>query len=583
MKKKILSMTLALCLTLGSAAALPQGVFTDNTFITATAETEGLFEYTILDSGSAMITKYNGMADNVTIPETLGGKPVKLIGENAFYKNENIVTVKAPSTLVNISSNAFAYCSKLKKIENLKNSKLTYINNCAFYECGNLQMKKSDFPSSIAHIGALAFYKCPKLEGIDLSNAQTIEGGAFEGCTSLTSIEAPKVTNLGASVFKDCENLQSVTLSKNLKTLTNRMFQGCRKLKNFSIPKFVTSIGDYCLYNCDNYTYIEVPPCVTNIGEYALGWRYFKTSQVTGSEQITDAIYCYEKSRAATEKYVDAGYGYQSFSVIVIDCNHTYEDEVTKEATCTESGVMTHICSQCLDKYTTEIPALGHDWSEWKVTTPATEEKDGVETRTCNRCGEVETRPVAYVPGNVIDKVNFTITEPKVGQEISYMTTSDDPDLVNAWGIIKERRRRGRIYLWYEDETALNNEDTNIFKAGKTYTAVFSIHPVSEKDTFSDKLKVTVNGKPVDDLIINSDYASFSISYTLDNDFIIGDVNGDGVINVADISKVAAHVKGKKLLTEEQQKRADVNGDGKITVTDITKIAAHVKGKKLLS
>ena len=63
---------------------------------------------------------------------------------------------------------------------------------------------------------------------------------------------------------------------------------------------------------------------------------------------------------------------------------------------------------------------------------------------------------------------------------------------------------------------------------------------------------------------------------------MLGDVNGDGKINVNDITKVAAHVKGKKILDESAKKRADVNGDGKINVNDITKIAAHVKGKKLI-
>ena len=66
------------------------------------------------------------------------------------------------------------------------------------------------------------------------------------------------------------------------------------------------------------------------------------------------------------------------------------------------------------------------------------------------------------------------------------------------------------------------------------------------------------------------------------DDFMLGDVNGDGKINVNDITKVAAHVKGKKILDESAKKRADVNGDGKINVNDITKIAAHVKGKKLI-
>ncbi|SFC74784.1 dockerin type I repeat-containing protein [Ruminococcus albus] len=61
-----------------------------------------------------------------------------------------------------------------------------------------------------------------------------------------------------------------------------------------------------------------------------------------------------------------------------------------------------------------------------------------------------------------------------------------------------------------------------------------------------------------------------------------GDVNGDGVVNVTDVVKTAAHVKGKKLLSGESLKNADVNFDGSVNVTDITRIAAFVKGKKNL-
>jgi hypothetical protein len=68
-----------------------------------------------------------------------------------------------------------------------------------------------------------------------------------------------------------------------------------------------------------------------------------------------------------------------------------------------------------------------------------------------------------------------------------------------------------------------------------------------------------------------------------DSDLRIGDVNNDGKINVTDITKVAAHIKGKRLLDDVARKRADVNHDEKINVTDITKIAAHIKGKRLLS
>ena len=60
----------------------------------------------------------------------------------------------------------------------------------------------------------------------------------------------------------------------------------------------------------------------------------------------------------------------------------------------------------------------------------------------------------------------------------------------------------------------------------------------------------------------------------------MGDINGDGKINITDITMVAAFIKGKRQLDDEAKKYADINKDGKINVTDIALVAAHVKGLK---
>ena len=60
---------------------------------------------------------------------------------------------------------------------------------------------------------------------------------------------------------------------------------------------------------------------------------------------------------------------------------------------------------------------------------------------------------------------------------------------------------------------------------------------------------------------------------------VTGDINGDGKVDVADISLVAAHIKGVKTLSEEQQFYADLKFDGKLTVTDLVKLAAYIKCK----
>ena len=63
---------------------------------------------------------------------------------------------------------------------------------------------------------------------------------------------------------------------------------------------------------------------------------------------------------------------------------------------------------------------------------------------------------------------------------------------------------------------------------------------------------------------------------------LLGDVTGDGRVNVADTSKVYSHVKGSALLTDYALACADVDGNGKINVADTSKVYSHVKGSKLL-
>lgn len=58
---------------------------------------------------------------------------------------------------------------------------------------------------------------------------------------------------------------------------------------------------------------------------------------------------------------------------------------------------------------------------------------------------------------------------------------------------------------------------------------------------------------------------------------LLGDINGDGKLAVADYGKVLRHVKGVALLTDYEFLCADINGDKKLAVADYGKILRHVK------
>lgn len=60
---------------------------------------------------------------------------------------------------------------------------------------------------------------------------------------------------------------------------------------------------------------------------------------------------------------------------------------------------------------------------------------------------------------------------------------------------------------------------------------------------------------------------------------MLGDVNGDGKINMFDAAKVVSYYTGKSTLTDAELAAADVNGDGKINMFDAAKIVAMYTGK----
>ncbi len=82
--------------------------------------------------------------------------------------------------------------------------------------------------------------------------------------------------------------------------------------------------------------------------------------------------------------------------------SHSYTSTITKEPTCTEEGVRTYTCSYDGSTYTEAIPALGHEWGNWKP-----DGKHLTHTRTCSR-GCTETKNCEYTVTTANDKDTYT-------------------------------------------------------------------------------------------------------------------------------------------------------------------------------
>ena len=277
MKKKFLSLTVALGLLVGSAAALPRNAFNDSDIVSASGEkTYKGFEYVVSEDGSGYsLSDYVGESGDITLPTKIEGKTVGTIVFGGFGRNTKITGLTVPGTFKELSPLSFSECPNLKEVELLNGvEKLGYLS---FYNCTSLKTVKlpdsiefspmtfgqcSSFtefvvndtnknyttskgdgalyskdektllrcpagktsftvPATVENIGYCAFWGCTKLEKLELpSSLRTIEASAFSTCQSLTEIVIPEgVKKLESNIFSVCPKLKSVTLPSSLEEI----------------------------------------------------------------------------------------------------------------------------------------------------------------------------------------------------------------------------------------------------------------------------------------------------------------------------------------------------------------------------
>lgn len=84
---------------------------------------------------------------------------------------------------------------------------------------------------------------------------------------------------------------------------------------------------------------------------------------------------------------------------------HTWDEgKITKEATCSETGVKTYTCSRCGGTKTEEIPKTKHDYEEHVVKAPTCTKK-GVSYYVCKNCGLTTSRRQTPATGHIHTEV----------------------------------------------------------------------------------------------------------------------------------------------------------------------------------
>ena len=451
---------------------------------------------------------------------------VTSVGKSAFYRLSSATTVQISNDVLVFGAYAFAMCSKIQSIDFPDN--LQYIANYCFEDCYTLS--SATIPESVIKLGDCVFTGCSKLKSIDLpSNMKVLPRGFFSECASLESVEIPDgVTEFVSFCFRDCTSLKNILLPTELTTIGYRVFYGCTGLEEMVLPDSVTTLDGEVFYNCTGLTKLELPRNLKTLPQ-SLCYNCTKLQEV----EIPQAVSAIEDT---------AFYNCVNLSRVILN-------EGLKK-------IGKNVFYKCVKLtnivFPESVTSIGQNAYGFYMN--VLDEKDIIPGAKVycyqGTAGEAYAK-TSGLPYSIIDGSDWIALN---GNVFSYGDNTADVilELVSADG--------KSIYTM----TIVGNSANYSFKVARlgTYTLT-----VSKENHVERSYTVTLGTESTEqDVTI----------------CLIGDVTGDGKVNVGDVSKLYAHIRSTAQLTNEYQLLcANVNG-GNVNVGDVSAIYAHIKGTKKL-
>lgn len=224
--------------------------------------------------GVCAFSNCNGLT-SIDIPNS-----VTVIDNLAFYNCTGLSNLTIGNSVYYIGSDAFRFCTGLTDITL---SHVQTIGEYAFYGCAGL--KRIEFSNSLFYIYDRAFSGCSGLNSITIpNNVREIGQYAFYNCSHLTSITFGKtVPTIGYSAFLNCNALSKVTISdvsswckitfsdyySNPLYYSHHLYMNGQEIKQLVIPEGVTALNNFAFVNGTSFLELTLPTTLESIGNYA--------------------------------------------------------------------------------------------------------------------------------------------------------------------------------------------------------------------------------------------------------------------------------------------------------------------------
>lgn len=179
-------------------------------------------------------------------------KGIKTISR-ACFAGTNVEEVVLPEGIETIDSDAFNFCTKLRKINFPETLKV--IGHGAFKGCFFLETVI--LPKTMKEISDYAFYEAGIKQLILPENVNFVGTEVFAG-TDIETTDIPENFTLNSAMFEKCQKLHSINLLGSHITIPERCFCNCINLTEIDITK-TALIKDEAFRGCQNLSVSTIP------------------------------------------------------------------------------------------------------------------------------------------------------------------------------------------------------------------------------------------------------------------------------------------------------------------------------------